>query len=71
MTRITEEQLQARRRAESIRASLKNLGKGVYTQHPGRSTSLTTLAVRGSGSANGRHKRPWTPNRPPRPAPLT
>ena len=34
MTRITDEQLQAKRRAESIRAKLKNLGKSVYTQHP-------------------------------------
>ncbi|GAA5504374.1 hypothetical protein Dxin01_04144 [Deinococcus xinjiangensis] len=31
MTKITEEQLQARQRAESIRARLKNLGKNVYT----------------------------------------
>ena len=34
MTKITDEQIQARRQAESIRAKLKNLGKNVYTRHP-------------------------------------
>nr|WP_255639904.1 nucleotidyl transferase AbiEii/AbiGii toxin family protein [Deinococcus taeanensis] len=40
MTRTTEEHLQARRRAESIRARLKNLGKNVYMHHPSSSMLL-------------------------------